>query len=206
MTTWQGADELADQLVEVDTLTPLPGNPRQGDVGAISQSLERFGQLKPIVVDGENIIIAGNHTYQAAVALGWTHIAALTPEHLNGKELAAFALADNRLSDLADYDNDALLEMLEGAYDEGGLTGTGYDTEDLDHLRRLIDGPLDLEGMEEKYPETPDDTSFWPKISVQVPTPVFQRWQTLIARSPKDNPHEQIAWVCEQLAEHLSET
>jgi hypothetical protein len=78
------------------------------------------------------VILAGNHTYQAALALGWTQVAAVTSE-LEGSDKAGFALADNRLSDLAHYDNDALLEMLNEA---GTLEGTGYDSEDLDYLIR----------------------------------------------------------------------
>ncbi len=126
----------------VDELIPLPDNPRHGDIGAISESLKRFGQLKPIVVDGEGLIIAGNHTYLAAVSLGWKKVAAVNPEHLDGGELAAFALADNRLSDLADYDEAMLMEQLSALRD---LTGTGYSGDDLDELRLILDEPLSFE-------------------------------------------------------------
>jgi hypothetical protein len=50
-------------------------NVRQGDIGAISESLKAHGQYRPIVVDKRtNRILAGNHTWKAAKSLGWTQI------------------------------------------------------------------------------------------------------------------------------------
>jgi hypothetical protein len=139
---WFGADALYEHVRELDQLVLLPGNPRQGDVGAISQSLERFGQLKPIVVNDEGVILAGNHTYLAAKALGWTHVAAVVGG-LEGAEQSAFALADNRLSDLATYDNELLYEMASHVETEtGSMAGIGYDDSDLEDLRREVEEPF----------------------------------------------------------------
>lgn len=63
------AKSLESHLRPIEELILLPGNPRQGDIGAISESLARFGQLKPVVVDDQGVILAGNHTYLAAKAL-----------------------------------------------------------------------------------------------------------------------------------------
>ena len=62
----------------VEELTPLPGNPRQGDVQAVARSYSTFGQRKPIVARREGdggIVIAGNHQLAAARQLGWDEIA-----------------------------------------------------------------------------------------------------------------------------------
>lgn len=144
---WSGAVQLADLLRPVEDLVLLPGNPRQGDVPAIAQSLERFGQLKPIVVDDDGVILAGNHTYRAAVSLDWTHVAAVTAKQLEGSEKTAFALADNRLSDLATYDDEALLAMLEEVGDDR-LEGTGFDPEDARRLAEDLASPEDFEEIE----------------------------------------------------------
>ena len=63
--------------VPVAGLTPYPRNPRNGDTDAIRESLLAHGQYRPIVVrksTGE--VLAGNHTYAAALELGWDHVAA----------------------------------------------------------------------------------------------------------------------------------
>lgn len=148
MSDWQGPDELKPLLKPVDGLILLPGNPRQGDVGAISQSLSRFGQLKPVVIDEDDVILAGNHTFMAAVALGWSHIAAVRDTDLEGSEKTAFALADNRLSDLATYDDEALLEMLSQVADSpAGFDGIGYDDDDMDSIAKNIGAPLDFDDL-----------------------------------------------------------
>ena len=146
------AKELEGVLRNMDDLIVLPGNPRQGDIGAISVSLQRFGQLKPVVVNNDGVILAGNHTYLAAKALEWDQIAAVTADELEGAEQSAYALADNRLSDLASNDDTLLLEMAHHVADEtGSLEGTGYDYDDLD----FIEARLDETKFPEVEPETP---------------------------------------------------
>lgn len=117
-------------LRPVESLVLLPDNPRHGDIGALVESLARFGQQKPIVVNADGVILAGNHTYQAAVELGWESIWVVESQ-LEGREQSGFALADNRLSDLATYDHEILLDQLKMLDD---LTGTGYDADDMDEL------------------------------------------------------------------------
>jgi hypothetical protein len=124
------APTVVRDLRPVADLVLLPDNPRHGDIGALVESLARFGQQKPIVVNSEGVILAGNHTYQAAVALGWEAVW-VTESELEGREQSGFALADNRLSDLATYDHEVLLGQLKTLDD---LTGTGYDTDDMDEL------------------------------------------------------------------------
>ncbi len=78
---------------------------------AIKGSLTKFGQQKPIVIDKKNIVVAGNGTLAAAKALGWKDINAVVTE-LDDLNKAAFALADNRTSELAEWDSDILKESL----------------------------------------------------------------------------------------------
>lgn len=102
-------------LVEVNSLISLPGNPRKGNIDAIVASYSEFGQMKPIVVrpndDGTSTIIAGNHQVMAAKRLGWTHIAAVPMDADDGRAIA-FALADNRTSELGKTDPALVTELL----------------------------------------------------------------------------------------------
>jgi len=70
---------------------------------AIQDSLRTFGQQKPIVVARDGTIVAGNGTYAAAKAMGWTHLACVVTE-LDADRARAFAIADNRTAELADWD------------------------------------------------------------------------------------------------------
>jgi ParB-like chromosome segregation protein Spo0J len=72
--------------------------------------LQRFDQQKPIVVDGKGVIRAGNGTYAAARALGWTHIQIVRSD-LAGPDAVAYAIADNRTTDLSAWDKDSLAQQ-----------------------------------------------------------------------------------------------
>jgi ParB-like chromosome segregation protein Spo0J len=121
--------------VPAASLNMLPGNPRVGDISAVSRSLERFGQRKPIVVLRESrMVVAGNHTLQAAMALGWKEIAAVFVDE-SLEEGKAFALADNRVHDLGSYLDEELLAMLQAVTD---IESLGFDEVDLDDLMNRL--------------------------------------------------------------------
>lgn len=133
------APALEGLAVPIDSIKPWPGNPRQGDVGAIVTSLRRFGQLKPIVVqESSQQIAAGNHVWKAAKEEGWTHIAA-NPVALSDWEARAYLIADNRMSDLGTYDDEIMANMLKEIAEAGDLEGTGFDGDDVDEMLARID-------------------------------------------------------------------
>lgn len=107
-------------LVDITTLIALPGNPRRGNIDAIIASYSEFGQMKPIVIrpndDGTSTVIAGNHQVAAARKLGWTHIAAVPMDADDGKAIA-FALADNRTSELGKTDPALVTDLLSDVID-----------------------------------------------------------------------------------------
>jgi DNA modification methylase len=100
----------------------------------VKRSYERFGQRKPIVARPDGTVIAGNHQFLAAKALGWDEMAVVFVDD-DDQTAKAFALADNRTSDLGTYDSDALAELLaDVAVDPELLLATGYTQADLDAL------------------------------------------------------------------------
>lgn len=112
---------IEQMAVPISSLGWLINNPRIGDIEALKASLEEFGQVKPIVVhqdsEGTNIIIAGNHTAKAALALGWTHIAAAIDTEMTDEQAIAFALIDNRTSELGHFDPELLASEIVSVYD-----------------------------------------------------------------------------------------
>lgn len=118
--------------LDIDHVVPDPANARRHgtkNLKAIEASLRRFGQQKPIVIDSNNVVRAGNGTLAAAKNLGWTSIGVVRSD-LDGSDMVAFALADNRTSELAEWDFEvlsavikALEEEEEGRGDELGWSG-----------------------------------------------------------------------------------
>ncbi len=147
---------LAGLLVGIDTLVPLDGNARRGDVPAVAESLARFGQRKPIVVRrSTSEIVAGNHTWLAARSLGWTHVAAVVLD-IDEDDARSFALADNRTGDLAYYDEGLLIEALSGL---GSLDGTGYNAGDIEALLARADSITSIPEAQDSTHEI--DLSAW---------------------------------------------
>jgi ParB-like chromosome segregation protein Spo0J len=102
------------KLVDIASLSLDPANLRrhpERNMQAIMGSLRRFGQQKPIVVDAKGVVIAGNGTLAAAKQLGWKQIAVVETA-LAGSDATAFAIADNRAAELAEWDDDALAKTL----------------------------------------------------------------------------------------------
>jgi hypothetical protein len=144
--------EIEHLAINIDELHTHPSNVRQGDVGAISQSLQAHGQYRSIVYQqSSKRILAGNHTWKAAKALGWTHIAA-TPVICDDEQALRILLADNRTSDLADYDDAGLAELLEElAETTNGLEGTLFDGDSLDQLLNDLGQNTLIDDIENKY-------------------------------------------------------
>jgi ParB-like chromosome segregation protein Spo0J len=161
-----------DELqVPVGDLNPYPGNPNQGDVGAIAESLRVNGQFRPIVVNRRgNVILAGNHTWRATTALGWPTIAAVWVE-VDDEEAARIVLFDNRWEQLGATDEEALVRLLQGL---PSLEGTGYDGDDLDDL---------LAGLSTFKPDKP---AAQPTSTVTV-----GKWSFVCSRDPFD------AWMAD---------
>jgi DNA modification methylase len=122
------------ESVPIASLVPDPSNARKHskkNLDAIKGSLAKFGQQKPIVVGKNNIVLAGNGTLEAAKALGWDKINVVKTD-LEGSEAVAYAIADNRTGELAEWDDDTLSKTLSALKDEGFALGSiGFDDADL---------------------------------------------------------------------------
>jgi DNA modification methylase len=125
------------EAVKISDLVPDPANVRKHspkNLDAIKGSLARFGQQKPIVVDKAGVVIAGNGTLEAAKAIGWTSINVVRTD-LDGVDRTAFAIADNRTGELAEWDAGGLSETLKSLQDmDFNLSEIGFDDTDLANM------------------------------------------------------------------------
>jgi ParB-like chromosome segregation protein Spo0J len=115
------------ETVSVNEIQTHPLNPREGDIGAIIDSLSTMGQYRPIVVNRlTKHCVSGNHTLQAAVQLGWEKIAVHWIE-VDDVEEIKILIVDNRTSDLATYDSGDLNKLLTST----SIKGTGFSREEV---------------------------------------------------------------------------
>jgi ParB-like chromosome segregation protein Spo0J len=124
-------------VVEIGTLTPDAENARSHDernIESIAASLRRYRQRKPIVVQADgNRVRAGNGTLQAAKRLGWTHIAAVVVEE-NDVEAAAYAIADNRTAELAEWDFEMFHQLIDKYHLDTTEHALGFSVEEISNI------------------------------------------------------------------------
>ena len=97
-------------------IKPYGNNPRKNDsaVAPVANSIREFGFKVPIVIDKDGIIIAGHTRYRAAKELKLKTVPCIVADDLTEQQVKAFRLADNKVSEFAEWDQDALLEELQG--------------------------------------------------------------------------------------------
>lgn len=128
------------EMVPVGKLREHPANPREGDVGAIAESIRVNGFYGACVVqESSGHVLAGNHRLKAARQLDMPSVPVVYVD-VGDEEAMRILLADNRTADIAGHDDDALADILEHlATTEAELAGTGYGQSDLDTLLNELD-------------------------------------------------------------------
>jgi DNA modification methylase len=107
---------LSIEHVPLDRLQPDPGNARQHSAKQIRQiatSIETFGFNVPILVDADLNVIAGHGRLLACGRLGWLEVPTIRLDHLSPEQRRAFMIADNRLAEVAKWDDRLLAEQLQ---------------------------------------------------------------------------------------------
>ena len=103
------------KYLNVDDLIPYENNPRNNDgaVDFVAKSIEEFGFKVPIVVDKNNIVVAGHTRLKASKKLGLEKVPVIIADDLSDEKIKAFRLADNKVSEFATWDDKALEKELE---------------------------------------------------------------------------------------------
>ena len=149
-------DTTSFKFVAVSELIPYARNSRthsDAQVAKISASIREFGFLNPIIIDGQQGIIAGHGRLLAAQKLGLSQVPVIEAAHLTEAQKRAYVIADNRLALDAGWDNDLLkIELADLKVDGFDLALTGFD---LDELADLLADPTEGLTDEDAVPEVP---------------------------------------------------
>lgn len=166
----------------VDKVKPYANNakrhPRE-QLRALRSSIQRFGFNNPILVDrGSGEIVAGHGRLMAAIDMGMSEVPVVVLDHLNASERRAYVLADNKLAELAEWDEGVLAQELAALqlqdFDLGGL---GFSE---DEIGALLGGDFDGAEDEEEDPEgmnrdvalaivlTPEEVATWRRAKAEL--------------------------------------
>ena len=145
------------ELIAVDQLIPFANNSRTHDdaqVAQIAASIREFGFTNPVLVDGDNGIIAGHGRVLAARKLGLTDVPCLRLDHLTEAQRRAYVIADNKLALNAGWNTDLLLLEIQGLDELGfDLSLTGFTPDEIAAMtpQEATEGLTD----EDAVPEAP---------------------------------------------------
>lgn len=100
--------------LSIHDLVPYENNPRNNieAVEYVANSIEKFGFKVPIVVDTNNVIVAGHTRYMASKKLGLETVPCIVADDLTEEQIKAFRLADNKVSEIATWDLPLLVDEL----------------------------------------------------------------------------------------------
>lgn len=121
--------------VRIDEISNHPTNPKihpDNQIRLLQKSIKRFGYTAPVILSADGTILAGHARVKAAIAMGQDTIPAIRTK-LTGKEADAYLVADNRLTEIAQYNRDVLSELLSDLPDDLAEL-TGFDSVQVEAL------------------------------------------------------------------------
>lgn len=159
------------QMWSVDRVVPYKRNPRRNDeaVAKVATSIKEFGFKQPIVVDKDSVIIVGHTRLLAALRLGIKEVPVLVAVDLSPAQVKAYRLADNRVHEEAEWDEELLaLELGDLSKLGFNLDATGFDADEINELLNLDQGGLLPGAEEDAVPPTPAKPVTYPGELVQL--------------------------------------
>lgn len=136
-----------DPAIDIDAIKEHPDNPRKGDDRAVGESIARNGFFGGILVQkSTGFVIAGNTRYRVMSEEGQATVPGFWVD-CDDEVATRIMLADNRTSDLAFYDDEALFGLLQGLVESEGLDGTGYDRAAYELLLQSVESDSIVGGI-----------------------------------------------------------
>ncbi|NSU25399.1 ParB N-terminal domain-containing protein [Enterococcus faecalis] len=123
------------KVQKTEDLIPYEKNPRHNEdaITAVAKSIEKFGFKVPIVVDASNVIVNGHTRLKAAKYLGLKEVPTIIADDLTPEQIKAFRLADNKVGEIATWDEELLNAELDELADlDFDMTEFGFDLPDIE--------------------------------------------------------------------------
>ena len=133
-------DKLKIEYVDINNIKPYKKNPRKNEeaIPYVMESIKQFGFKNPVILDKDNVIVAGHTRIESAKRLGITEIPCIYADDLTDEQIKAFRLADNKVAEIAEWDIDLLdtelddilnIDMSDFGFDAGVLDSDEFGTD-----------------------------------------------------------------------------
>ena len=143
-------DKLKIEYVDINSIKPYKKNPRKNDeaIPYVMESIKQFGFKNPVILDKDNVIVAGHTRIESAKRLGITEIPCIYADDLTDEQIRAFRLADNKVGEIAEWDIDLLDTELDDILNID-MSDFGFDLDFEDEEEKEIG--------EDEVPEVPEE-------------------------------------------------
>lgn len=150
-------DELRMVYKKIEEISPYENNPRNNDeaVDAVAESIQEFGFKIPIVISGDNVVVAGHTRIKAAKKLGMKEVPCIVADDLNEEQIRAFRLADNKSAEIATWDEEKLEQELAQIMNID-MSVFGFDGEDTAFADEVVDDKYTINTKIPQYEVTGD--------------------------------------------------
>ena len=148
MEKWKRGGKVEIESKNIDDIIPYENNPRHNDEAAeyVAKSIKEFGFKNPIIIDKNNVIVAGHTRLKAAKILGLKNVPCIRADDLTDEQIKAFRLADNKLSEIATWD----IEKLNIELQDINLDMSYFGFEDIDEPEiEIEDDNFNIDDIEE---------------------------------------------------------
>lgn len=134
--------------MKLTDLKPYEKNPRKNDnaVKYVAKSIEKFGFKVPIIIDKNNVIVCGHTRYKACKRLKYKTVPCIMADDLTEEQIKAFRLADNKVQEMAEWDNSLLTEEL-GELVDWDMTDFGFQFSEVgeDEPKQVEEDDFDID-------------------------------------------------------------
>ena len=143
-------DKLKIEYVDINSIKPYKKNPRKNEdaIPYVMESIKQFGFKNPVILDKDNVIVAGHTRIESAKRLGITEIPCIYANDLTDEQIKAFRLADNKVAEIAEWDIDLLDTELDDILNID-MSEFGFDLDFEDEEEKEI--------IEDEVPEVPEE-------------------------------------------------
>ena len=140
------------EYIKINKLLPYINNPKlhtEHQVGLIASSIKEYGFINPIIIDKDNEIVAGHGRLLAAKKLNMDTVPVIRAEHLTPAQVKAYRIADNKLTELGEWDEDLLAVELQALEDVNfDIELTGFDEDELNEILDNFEVEQNLENVD----------------------------------------------------------
>lgn len=128
------------QVFDIEQIKPYENNPRNNEkaIDKVAESIKQFGFKQPIVIDKNNVIVAGHTRYLAAKQLDFVRVPCIVADDLTEEQIKAYRLADNKVAEFSEWDFDLLNEEL-AALDDFDMSDFGFEVNEVTFTEEFND-------------------------------------------------------------------